>query len=381
MREAKSSTLKYAIFSLLPAVILFGAVEVIFRVTGLDEPLLRTRPLPGENGGLLRLDPKLFWSVAPNLVQRYRGEVVRTNSYGLRGSEIVPRKSNELRVLSLGESTTFGVGVGNEQTYTAVLAALLEEGLPGTQVTTLNAGVPAWSSFQSLKYLESRGLALQPDALLFYHEANDYLPSSLRDSSNNELGVTLTDAELYDSKLQTLNRVMIGYSGIYRFFVRRRAFRQIRAFDTEDFVNPMLEIGMTETPVNGRLFLNAPDGEAQPGFNEPALGRRVSEQERWGILAELADLAAREAIALVLIHPSYLATQPHECLLVRFARERGVALFDAHPSLHPPGLPAEQTFLDTMHPNADGHARLARDLAAFVLENGVLAGTRPAATR
>ena len=315
MRKGQHSTLKYAIFSLIPAVILFGAVELVFRVTGLDEPLLRTRPLPGENGGLLRLDPQLFWSVTPDLIRRSRGALVRTNSLGRRNAEPTPRAVNELRILSLGESTTFGVGVGNDETYTALLGPLLEAELAGTRVTTQNAGVPAWSSFQSLNYLELRGLALDPDVLLFYHEANDYLPSSLRDSSNNEIGVIQTDAELYASKLQTVNRIMIRYSGIYRYFVRRRALREIQRFNTSDFTNPMLEIGLAETPVNRRLFLNAAAGEPQLELNEGSLGRRVSEEERWQILEDLAELADREGIALVVIHPSYLATRRHQCLV------------------------------------------------------------------
>jgi lysophospholipase L1-like esterase len=374
MREGQHSTLKYAIFSLIPAVILFGAVELVFRVTGLDEPLLRTRPLPGEDGGLLRLDPQLFWSVAPDLIRRYRGALVRTNSLGLRNAEPTPRAVNELRILSLGESTTFGVGVGNDETYTALLGPLLEAELAGTRVTTQNAGVPAWSSFQSLKYLELRGLALDPDVLLFYHEANDYLPSSLRDSSNNEIGVTQTDAELYASKLQSVNRIMIGYSGIYRYFVRRRALRKIQRFNTRDFTNPMLEIGLAETPVNRRLFLNAAAGEPQLELNEGSLGRRVSEEERWQILEDLAELADREGIALVVIHPSYLATRRHQCLLTRFAAERGVAMFDAHDSLHAPIEPRDRFFLDTMHPTAEGHESLARDLSRFLLENRILGG-------
>jgi hypothetical protein len=134
----------------------------------------------------------------------------------------------------------------------------------------------------------------------------------------------------------------------------------------------MLEIGMTETPVNKRLFVNAAAGVPQPELNEPALGRRVSETERWEILGAVADIAEREGIALVLIHPSYLTTTQHECLLTRFAAQRGVALFDAHGALHPPGQPRERYFLDTMHPNAEGHANLARALSRFLLENSVL---------
>lgn len=372
MSAPRVSKLKLAIFSLLPAVIFFATAEAVFRISGLDEPLVRTRPLPGEAGGLLRLDPQLFWSMSPDIIQRYRGELVHTNSLGLRNGEIGAPVAGELRILSLGESTTFGVGVADDETYSARLEALLRAERAGTRVSVLNAGVPAWSSFQSLKYLQLRGLDLEPDALLFYHEANDYLPSSLRDSTNNEVGVLMTDPELYASKLQTLNRIMIDYSGIYRYFVRRRAYREIRAFDSAEFVNPMERIGMPHIPVNSRLLVDAMAGEPSAPINESSLGQRVSEAERWEILTELADIAEREGIALVLIHPSYLATTRHDCLLARFAKQRGVAILDAHGSLHVPGQPRERYFLDTMHPNAEGHANLARDLARFLRQNAIL---------
>lgn len=136
----------------------------------------------------------------------------------------------------------------------------------------------------------------------------------------------------------------------------------------------MLEIGLAETPVNRRLFLNAAAGEPQLELNERSLGRRVSEEERWQILEDLAELADREGIALVVIHPSYLATRRHQCLLTRFAAERGVAMFDAHDSLHAPIEPRDRFFLDTMHPTAEGHESLARDLSRFLLENRILGG-------
>ncbi len=378
MRDGWRQKLKFLVFSLTPAIVLFGTIEAVFRVAGLDAPLVRTRPLPGEAGGLLRLDPELFWSLTPDSMQRYRGARVRINSLGLRNPELAPRADDELRILSLGESTTFGIGVADDETYTARLEAQLAAADRARPVTALNAGVPAWSSFQSLKYLELRGLALEPDLLLFYHEANDYLPSSLRDSSHNEIGVLLTDRQLYESRLQTLNRIMIGYSGIYRYFVRRRAYKQILAFDGAALGDaPVRAIGMQHTPVNQRLYVNASAIDEGARIDEVALGRRVSEQERGEILDALATLAEERGIPLVLIHPSYQETQAHTCLLTDFAEARGVPLFDAHASLHPPGVPDEEKFIDTMHPTAAGHARLARDLVAFLGERGLV----PAAQR
>jgi hypothetical protein len=150
----------------------------------------------------------------------------------------------------------------------------LNEALPERHVTVANAGVPAWSSFQSLKYLELRGLELEPDLVLFYHELNDYLPSSLRDSSNNEIGALQTDRELYDSRLQRTRRAFFERSALFRFLSYQIARLRIAGFGTADFDNPLLDIGLPDIGLAPRLKQR--DGEAV-ARNEWVLGRRVSE--------------------------------------------------------------------------------------------------------
>ena len=191
---------KRILFSLLPVCILLLISEVFVRVKGLAEPRLRTMGLMEEASGIVGPDSDLFWALQPNLDHIYEGVRVTSNELGLRSAEVRAKKDNELRILSLGESTTFGVGVPNDQTYTEQVSGLLQDYFPLHHFTALNAGVCAWSSFQSHKYLELRGVHLAPDIVLFYHELNDYLPSTLRDSSNTEIGVLMTDKELYETK-------------------------------------------------------------------------------------------------------------------------------------------------------------------------------------
>ena len=156
MSRAPRSKLKLVAFSLIPAFVLFAGAELAVRLSGLDAASLETAPLPEEAAGLFRPDDELFWSLRPNLDLSYRGGPVTTNSQGLRAPEIAPRQPGEFRILSLGESTTFGVGVANHETYTDRLAALLRDRYPSRVFTAFNAGVSAYSSFQSLRFLETR---------------------------------------------------------------------------------------------------------------------------------------------------------------------------------------------------------------------------------
>ena len=139
-----------------------------------------------------------------------------SNAKGLRSPEVGPKVNDEVRILSLGESSTFGVGVPDDQTYTVLIPRLLKDRFPSRRFTALNAGVSAWSSFQSLKYLELRGLDLDPDIVLFYHELNDYLPSTLRDSSNTEIGARKTDRELYQSRSRAVAQSILEASALLR---------------------------------------------------------------------------------------------------------------------------------------------------------------------
>jgi hypothetical protein len=234
-------------FALIPVLLLLAAGETVVRVAGWDRPALQTVPLPEELAGIMRTDRELFWSLKPDTHVTWRNTQVTINHQGTRGPEIPAKRPGELRILSLGESTTFGVNVSDDQTYSVDLETLLRTDMPGRPITVINAGVSAYSSFQSLLFLQERGLAMQPDVVLFYHEVNDYLPSSLRDASNNEVGAVMTDRELYESRGQRLHRALMDWSALYRWASYATAQARIKKFDRPGADNPLVTIGLPAT--------------------------------------------------------------------------------------------------------------------------------------
>ena len=68
----------------------------------------------------------------------------------------------------------------------------------------INAGLSACSSTQSLRYLKLRGPGLDPDMVLFCREVNDYLPTIIRLTEMDEVGIQKTDRQLYDSRLNAV---------------------------------------------------------------------------------------------------------------------------------------------------------------------------------
>ena len=361
---------KLVLFVLLPTIILTATLELSARLFFPTQSSILTLPLPEEYAGLLRMDPDLFWSLKPNLKTTYKNGDLTTNALGLRSKDIYKKEQNEYRILSLGESSTFGVGVDNQQTYSAILEHLLNQNPSKTKYSVINAGVSAYSSFQSLIYLKKRGLHLKPDMILLYHELNDYLPSSLRDSTHNELGVHKTDQQLFNSKTAGVNRFLMKHSSFIRLINYILARNQINHFNKQDIDNPLLKIGLPDIGLPSRLVKIENQNVVSAEINEKTLNQRVSEKERLDNLRAFYDISQRNNISLVIIHPSYASSQQHECLLTQFSQTHNIPMLEAYPILHPPGKKHTALYRDSWHPNALGHKKLATALYHFLKEKG-----------
>jgi lysophospholipase L1-like esterase len=101
---------------------------------------------------------------------------VSINSLGFRGPEITPAKNGAYRIVALGESTTFGMTIEpGDKPWPEVLEQLIRQRLKTRRpVQVINAGVPAYSIYDSLRRLRSQILPLQPDMIISYHGANGF---------------------------------------------------------------------------------------------------------------------------------------------------------------------------------------------------------------
>jgi lysophospholipase L1-like esterase len=358
----------------LPLLVLLLAAEVCVRLAGLGSPSYLTAGMPEDLAGLLEWDRELFWRVRPNLDKTFQGVRVVTNRHGHRSPELGPKTGNTFRILCLGESTTFGVGVENEATYAAGLERALAARDPGRSYQVINAGVSAYSTFQSFKYLELRGAELQPDLVLFYHEFNDYMPTSFREKNTTELDVSRSDRQRYDSLGDRFARRLLAHSALYRTLNYLAAERHLRHLQERPLAVSWQEIGIPDHVFSMRRSLrHAGDGPpAQASINERALPTRLSPLERERTLRDLIALCRQRGIGLVVMHPSYQLSRQHECVLTVVCREERVPLFEAYDSLHLPNTEASRFFRDVLHPNRDGHAALARDLLRFLAEAQLL---------
>lgn len=114
----------------------------------------------------------------PNyIVQGARGqgsETASINSLGFRGPEFQPRKPKGVfRIISMGESSTFGYHNSDTGTYPFLLEQLLRQQPRFENVEVINAGFPYYNSGSIRSLLESELLEYKPDLLTLYSAYND----------------------------------------------------------------------------------------------------------------------------------------------------------------------------------------------------------------
>jgi hypothetical protein len=103
------------------------------------------------------------------------GVLNKINSLGMRGPEIEETKtSGTFRVLAIGDSFTFGIGVRDEDTFVRRLEKQLNaQNTPGVKYEVLNTGIEGYNTRDEIITLEHRWLKLQPDLVLITFYLND----------------------------------------------------------------------------------------------------------------------------------------------------------------------------------------------------------------
>jgi hypothetical protein len=146
----------------------FGALEFAVRSYVASQPPTNFIP-----------HPLYMWRFGPHLknfeMQTPVGPMVfDTNTEGLRAEDVPAAKEpNEFRILTLGDSATFGQSVGFQQTWSQQLERLLAAKYPDRKIRVINGGVPGYSVLQGYYLMREIGLAYHPD-LVIVNEFNEY---------------------------------------------------------------------------------------------------------------------------------------------------------------------------------------------------------------
>lgn len=268
---------------------------------------------------IFEYDATRFWKVRPelhglhivgDLFERHIDFSVNTDAQGMRvmAPSACAGKTGTIRVLALGDSCTFGFGVNDDDAWPAQLERRLNANADGRCFEVLNAGVPAYSSYQCLQYLRDEGLALKPNVVIAQFWINDHMPWRFGD---------------------------------YRIAARLHP--------------PAWQIWLSKSRLFEALRF------AAPAWMAPERPRLLPD-EFIHTVTEFVELCRRSEIPVVLaIWPSEKswqegALEPYPAALEQFARDHGVPFVNALPSIYQKPGP---WFVDVYHGSSEGNAVMA----------------------
>jgi lysophospholipase L1-like esterase len=128
-------------------------------------------------------NPRLFFELIPNFEQIYDGNwiclpptIIQINSYGFRDYEYSLEKSaNTYRIIALGDSHTFGLGVNLTDSYPKILERLLNERNDNRKYEVLNFGNPGANLVEKIEFLKEKGISFNPDLVILQWSSDDRL--------------------------------------------------------------------------------------------------------------------------------------------------------------------------------------------------------------
>ena len=160
-----SSTLKKVIFAIIPCLALFAFGEVIMVLSGWDNSLFQWNTCSGSPCNTPHGKVAYRRGVMP-WCKRYETNL---NNIGLRGEDVSNDKK-EIRILFVGDSLTFGVGVHDEKVFCVLTQSLLGK---HNGLKIINGGVPGYGINDEIVQTKRLFDLVQPDLVLLFFYEND----------------------------------------------------------------------------------------------------------------------------------------------------------------------------------------------------------------
>jgi lysophospholipase L1-like esterase len=351
----------------------FALAEVTLRVAGFvnpspSVPMLVWNPnedvLMQQESYLYRYDENSLWSPRPGATVQFDsfehlpGPQDAINADGFRGARVpLARTPGTVRIAALGDSSTFGLGLPNADTYCARLPAELA-GL-GVRAEVINAGAEGFSVFQGLEHYRHRVRPYRPDVVIAaFGAVNDAF-------SDAESDVATRDRRRDEARsggglrrwLRQNVRVVQGIAWLADPGATDRFLRAAEQRRRElEFMRPY---------------------EGDPGW---PFGRRVPLEQYSELLRTLASEVEQDGGRLiVVVMPRRAKAEERMPVLTQYtwatqavAAERGLQVLNVYWRFrreHTAGEPDPPLFLpDWWHPSAAGHAAIAAWLAPLIAD-------------
>ncbi len=304
------------------------------------------------------VDIELLDVFAPPRAQARSRWSVHTNSRGFRTPEFADRAApGVVRIVVLGDSSTFGWGVEHFETYGEQLRTALARrwSTDRSRIEIVNLGVPGYSTFQGRVLLERFALGLDPDVIVWSYLSNDGAMTGESDQATYGKRIGASGA-----LLAALHRSR-GYETLEAWIaVLRERLRPAAAIDPYDAAQRNIP-SYRVAAANLRSVVDLARDHGVP----IVLVGQCTRGEPAALMAEIAratDTPHLDATAVLDASIEAMRTEERFADLRRLQRERyGSAELDRHPKW--------LAFLpDACHPNAFGHHLVGEALADVIAD-------------
>ncbi len=305
---------------------------------------------------------------------------VSVNQLGVRGAEMGAKRDGVTRVLVLGDSFAFGVGVEDDETFAALLpdaTARRSAAAPLATIETINSGIPGLGAPQQVRWLERHGLAMEPDAIVLAV----FLGNDLQDATAEAVSWRIVDGQMVGRGSTPKWRHWLYFNSHLYALLKSAVPTGLQQRVRE-------RLGLAEA-TSERLGHGVLAVYAKPAseVSEKGAAGTAKALDRLMVIAEERDLP----VAAMLI-PEFAQVSPERWRTV-FAQldanpadydvlapnqvfqalldARGIPVLDLTPSLTRAIERGEQPYFDRdRHWSAIGHAIAAEELAKFLTDHG-----------
>jgi GDSL-like Lipase/Acylhydrolase family len=288
-------------------------------------------------------NPQMVYELKPGFRGLYAGVPISISSMGFRengqNGQTDERSTPRLRVLTIGDSITFGQGVGDDATLAQQIKAKLKE--RGISIDVQNLGIPGYDTCQEYWLYKERGMHLKHDAVLHIYYENDTDPPVFRVVNG---AVISPDTQL--GRFHAVAAWARKHSLIYNvIWTRWQVFKH--RMNTTDHYLTMLATKFSEH---------------NPGW-----------QRSKACLKDLVALAQSRSIRVIVIPfpiPGLLNEKPYPLnhyieSVCKAAEANKAACLDVVPSLQQSDMKLTVSSVED-HPSAEVYQAVADQVAAFV---------------
>jgi hypothetical protein len=286
------------------------------------------------------------------------------NSLGWRGRrEYREAKPTEYRVLFLGDSFTYGLGVNDDQTF----AALVEKELRADRmsVEVMNAGCPGKGTDYELKCFQTLGRKFHPDLTVL-----GFFPNDFQDNSRGEYYQVGRKGELRVKPLeqeQGAIKTLLAHLPLYNWLISwSHAASLIKQAGIKLLIN---QAPPTDPGANGGLVVTYKRGAR--GF-ATAANKELTQIYLRELNAAVKSAGGALMMFYIPFSPEVLEYRKNHTLsgdelaIQRIAAENGLVLWSLTPLLAHSGQPIDRLYYQEGHWTAATHAMAARYLTRLI---------------